>query len=179
MACGPRRSSGWAAIRASFVARRLSNAEYDYTIRDLTGQDLHVARQFPVRSANTAGFDNSVKPSTMSPALLNKYLQGARQIADHMVLKPDGLDFAPYSMQVETTGRNTPSSASWPSNAAQPTDYANYFEAAWRYRYRKALGIPMRRFASVRRRYEGERQISAAGLGHSARQGCRGTHRQA
>ena len=33
------------------LARRLSNAEYDYTIRDLTGQDLGVARQFPVDPA--------------------------------------------------------------------------------------------------------------------------------
>ena len=41
------------------LARRLSNAEYDYTIRDLTRQDMHVARQFPVDPANQAGFDNS------------------------------------------------------------------------------------------------------------------------
>src|SRR3984957_17456160 len=41
------------------LARRLSNAEYDYTIRDLTGQDMHVAKQFPVDPANQAGFDNS------------------------------------------------------------------------------------------------------------------------
>ena len=28
------------------LARRLSNAEYDYTIRDLTGQDMQVAGSF-------------------------------------------------------------------------------------------------------------------------------------
>ena len=56
------------------LARRLSNAEYDYTIRDLTGQDMHVAKQFPVDPANQAGFDNSGESLTMSPALLNKYL---------------------------------------------------------------------------------------------------------
>ena len=38
----------------------------------------------------------------MSPALLNKYLQAARQVADHMVLKPDGIDFAPHPMLAET-----------------------------------------------------------------------------
>ena len=38
----------------------------------------------------------------MSPALLNKYLRAAREVADHMVLKPDGIDFAPYPMLVET-----------------------------------------------------------------------------
>ena len=38
----------------------------------------------------------------MSPALLNKYLQAAREVADHVVLTPDGFDFAPYPMLVET-----------------------------------------------------------------------------
>ena len=37
-------------------ARRLSNAEYDYTIRDLTGVDIRPAREFPVDPANAAGF---------------------------------------------------------------------------------------------------------------------------
>ena len=52
--------------------------------------------------ANPAGFDNSGESLTMSPALLNKYLQAARGVADHMVLMPDGMDFAPYPMLVET-----------------------------------------------------------------------------
>ena len=84
------------------LARRLSNAEYNYTIRDLTGQDMQPTREFPVDPANPAGFDNSGESLTMSPALLNKYLQAAREVADHMVLTPDGIDFAPYPMLVET-----------------------------------------------------------------------------
>src|SRR5215472_2268639 len=54
------------------LARRLSNAEYDYTIRDLTGVDIQPAREFPVDPANQAGFDNSGESLSMSPALLNK-----------------------------------------------------------------------------------------------------------
>ena len=85
------------------LARRLSNAEYNYTIRDLTGQDHgQSTRQFPVDPANPAGFDNSGESLTMSPALLNKYLQAARAVAEHMVLLPDGIEFAPYPMLVET-----------------------------------------------------------------------------
>ncbi|MGD0183329.1 MAG: DUF1587 domain-containing protein, partial [Terriglobales bacterium] len=41
------------------LARRLSNAEYNYTIRDLTGVDLQPTREFPVDPANPEGFDNS------------------------------------------------------------------------------------------------------------------------
>src|SRR5438552_2898441 len=84
------------------LARRLSNAEYNYTIRDLTGQDMQPTREFPVDPANPAGFDNSGESLTMSPALLNKYLLAAREVASHMVLSPDGFGFAPHPMLVET-----------------------------------------------------------------------------
>jgi hypothetical protein len=124
------------------LARRLSNAEYDYTIRDLTGQDMHVAKQFPVDPANQAGFDNSGESLTMSPALLNKYLKAAREVADHAVLKPDGIDFAPYPMLVETDREKYAIQRIVGFYAAQPTNYADYFEAAWRYKYRIALKKP-------------------------------------
>jgi hypothetical protein len=124
------------------LARRLSNAEYDYTIRDLTGQDLNVAKQFPVDPANQAGFDNSGESLTMSSALLNKYLQAAREVANHAVLKPDGIDFAPYSTLVETDREKYAIQRILGFYAAQPTNYADYFEAAWRYKYRVALKKP-------------------------------------
>ncbi|MBY0374714.1 MAG: DUF1587 domain-containing protein, partial [Bryobacteraceae bacterium] len=83
-------------------ARRLSNAEYNYTIRDLTGHDLQLTKEFPIDPANPAGFDNSGESLTMSPALLNKYLQAAREVANRVVLQPDRLEFAPHPMLVET-----------------------------------------------------------------------------
>jgi hypothetical protein len=124
------------------LARRLSNAEYDYTIRDLTGQDLQVAKEFPVDPSNQAGFDNSGESLTMSPALLNKYLKAAREVADHAVLKPDGIDFAPYPMLVETDREKYAIQRIISFYTAQPTDYADYFEVAWRYQYRIALKKP-------------------------------------
>jgi hypothetical protein len=124
------------------LARRLSNAEYDYTIRDLTGQDMHVAKQFPVDPANQAGFDNSGESLTMSPALLNKYLKAAREVADHAVVKPDGIDFAPYPMLVDTDREKYAIQRIVSFYAAQPTDYADYFQAAWRYKYRLTLKKP-------------------------------------
>ena len=60
------------------LARRLSNAEFDYTIRDLTGVDIRPTREFPVDPANEAGFDNTGESLAMSPALLKKYLAAAR-----------------------------------------------------------------------------------------------------
>jgi len=131
------------------LARRLSNAEYNYTIRDLTGQDMELTRQFPVDPANTAGFDNSGESLTMSPALLNKYLQAARLVADHMVLKPDTIDFAPHLMQVESDHDKYAIQRIIAFYQAQPTSYADYFQAAWRYRYRAALGRPGATLAST------------------------------
>jgi hypothetical protein len=131
------------------LARRLSNAEYDNTIRDLTGQDMQVAKQFPVDPANTAGFDNSGETLTMSPALLSKYLQGARQIADRMVLKDDGIDFAPYAMRVETDREKYSLQRIMAFYTAQPTDIAQYFGAAWRYRHRAQLGHAGATLASI------------------------------
>jgi hypothetical protein len=119
-------------------ARRLSNAEYNYTIRDLTGQDLQVAREFPVDPANPAGFDNSGESLTMSPALLNKYLQAAREVANHMVLTPDTIAFSSHPMLVETDREKYAVQRIISFYARQPVKLSAYFEAAWRYKNRKA-----------------------------------------
>jgi hypothetical protein len=48
--------------------RRLSNAEYTYSIRDLTGVDsLDPAREFPVDSGAGEGFTNAAAALVMSP----------------------------------------------------------------------------------------------------------------
>lgn len=131
------------------LARRLSNAEYNYTIRDLTGVDIRPTREFPVDPANTAGFDNSGESLSMSPALLNKYLQAAHEVGDRMVLTPDGIDFAAYPMLVETDRDKYCIQRIVDFYRRQPTDYAAYFEAAWRYKYRAILGKPNATLAST------------------------------
>jgi uncharacterized protein DUF1587/cytochrome c len=77
------------------VVRRLSNAEYDNTIRDLTGVDLRPAREFPVDGSAGEGFTNAGDALVMSPTLLNKYLAAAKEIAAHAVLLLDGFRFSP------------------------------------------------------------------------------------
>lgn len=124
------------------TARRLSNAEYDYTIRDLTGQDLHPTREFPVDPANQEGFDNSGESLTFSPALMKKYVQAAKAIADHVVLTSAGLEFASHPVLAETDRDKFCVLRIVDFYKRQPTDYAGYFQAAWRYRYRAALGAP-------------------------------------
>ncbi|MBO0861082.1 MAG: DUF1592 domain-containing protein [Chloracidobacterium sp.] len=123
-------------------ARRLSNAEYNNTVRDLTGVDLRPAREFPIDPANQAGFDNSGESLALSPALMSKYLDAARRIANHLVLKPDGFSFAPYPMLVETDREKYAIQRIVAFYDRQPTDFADYFQSAWSYKYRSALGRP-------------------------------------
>jgi hypothetical protein len=131
------------------AARRLSNAEYNYTMRDLTGVDLRPAREFPVDPANQAGFDNSGESLTISPSLMSKYLEAARRVADHLVLKPDGFTFAPHPMLVETDREKYPIRRIVDFYDRQPTDFADYFGAAWRYKHRVALGRPSATLADI------------------------------
>ena len=124
------------------LARRLSNAEYDYTIRDLTGVDLRPTREFPVDPANEAGFDNSGESLAMSPALLKKYLAAARSVAENLVLLPDGFRFAGHPMLSETDRDKYAVLRIIDFYQRQPTDLAAYFRAAWRFQHRAARGQP-------------------------------------
>ncbi len=75
------------------VLRRLNNAEYTYTIQDLTGVLLVPAREFPTDGAAGEGFTNMGAALSMSPALVTKFLDAAKEIADHAMLLPDGIRF--------------------------------------------------------------------------------------
>jgi mono/diheme cytochrome c family protein len=122
------------------LVRRLNSAEYNYTIRDLTSVDIRPTREFPIDPANEAGFDNSSESLSMSPALLKKYVAAARQVADHLILKPEGFAFAPHPVQTDTDRDKYCVKQIVEFYYRQPTDYARYFLAAWHFRHRAALG---------------------------------------
>ena len=88
--------------------RRLSNAEYNYTVRDLTGVDLQPTREFPADGAAGEGFTNAAEALTdISPALFTKYLNASKDIADHVVLLPDGFRFSPSKTRRDWTDEGT------------------------------------------------------------------------
>ncbi|MCH1496271.1 MAG: DUF1592 domain-containing protein, partial [Rubripirellula sp.] len=76
--------------------RRLSNTEYDNAIRDLTGVDMlpTKAREFPVDSVGGEGFANVGDAMPMTPELVQRYHQTARDVAARAVLLPDGFRFS-------------------------------------------------------------------------------------
>lgn len=88
--------------------RRLSNAEFDATIRDLTGVNLRPTREFPADGAAGEGFTNAAEAlSDVSPALLTKYLNAAKEVAQHAVLLPDGFRFSAGKTRRDWTDEST------------------------------------------------------------------------
>lgn len=85
------------------VLRRLNNAEFNYTIQDLTGVSLEPAREFPVDSAAGEGFTNVGNALVMSPAMVQKYLDAGKEIASHAVLLPGGIRFSRFTTQRDWT----------------------------------------------------------------------------
>src|SRR6476469_1183934 len=108
------------------VLRRLSNAEYTYTIRDLTGVDLQPAREFPADGAAGEGFTNAAEAlSDISPALFAKYLNAAKAIADHAVLLPDGFRFSPADTRRDWTDEATAALRRFYAGVAPPDGKLN------------------------------------------------------
>lgn len=86
------------------VLRRLNNAEYNYTVRDLTGiGSLDPTREFPVDGAAGEGFTNTGSAQAMSPSLVTKYLDAAKEVAEHAMLLPDGIRFSPHTTRRDQT----------------------------------------------------------------------------
>lgn len=77
------------------VLRRLNNAEYTFTVRDLTDvASLDPAKEFPADGAAGEGFMNTGNALSMSPSLVTKYLDAGKAIASHAVLQPNGIRFS-------------------------------------------------------------------------------------
>lgn len=74
--------------------RRLTNVEYDYTIRDLTGIDYGFGREFLPDGGGGEGFSNIGDVLFTNPQQLDKYLTAARKLADHATIMPgSGIEF--------------------------------------------------------------------------------------
>ncbi len=118
--------------------RRLSNTEYNCTIRDLTGIDLQPAAEFPADGAAGEGFTNAAESLTdISPTLLSKYFEAAKDTAQHAVLLPDGFRFAAGKSRREWTDENTARLRSFYAGWAGPDgklDFTPYLQATIRFK---------------------------------------------
>jgi hypothetical protein len=83
--------------------RRLTSAEYTYTLHDLTGVALTPAKEFPADGAAGEGFTNAGAAGAMSPALLQKYFDAAKEVTSHVVLTPTGIRWSPSTSRRDWT----------------------------------------------------------------------------
>lgn len=82
------------------TARRLNRSEYTNTIRDLLGVEFRADRAFPTDDSGE-GFDNIADVLTISPLLMEKYLNAADRIATRAL----DLDKLPKPVEVGYTVR--------------------------------------------------------------------------
>lgn len=133
--------------------RRLTNAEYDYTIRDLTGQDYGVAREFQPDGGGGEGFANTGDTLFVNPSQLDKYLAAARKLADHATLLPGtGVVFHPQRVGLrgreQVKGQAQQALYVWYQKMSAPhlpkdgDDFreADYMLACWKWKHKDATG---------------------------------------
>lgn len=83
--------------------RRLTNPEYDATIRDLTGVTLGLTGDFEPDGGGGEGFANTGDVLFVSPRQFDRYLSAARSVADHAMILP-GSGFVFHSERVGVRG---------------------------------------------------------------------------
>ena len=137
------------------LPRRLSNTEYDLSIRDLTGVAIHATKEFPVDPAGGEGFNNTGEVLAMTPSLLNKYLGAAQLVSDHLVLKPGGMAFAPFPVTSYNERTKLTEQAIIDFYRQRDVRVGDYLEAAWRYRHRDERNVTLEEWA-VRRKLSGK-----------------------
>lgn len=120
----------------TILPRRLSNTEYDLSIRDLTGIAIRATAEFPADPAGGEGFDNTGEALGMTPSLLTKYLAAAQGVAQHLVLKPDGITFAPFPVTSYNERKKLTEQAIIDFYKKHEVKIGDYLEAAWRLQHR-------------------------------------------
>lgn len=118
------------------LPRRLTGAEYNYTVRDLTGVDIRPADSFPIDPASGEGFNNTGEALVMSPNLFKKYYAAAQHVAEHVVLTPHGMKFAPFSVVTLADQTKYHEQALIQFYEEHDVRYEAYLAAAWSFRHR-------------------------------------------
>ncbi len=133
--------------------RRLTNAEYDRSIRDLTGVDFGLASEFQPDGGGGEGFANTGDTLFVNPSQLDKYLAAARKLADHATILPgSGVTFHPQRVglrgQAQVKGQAQQALYVWYQKMSGPhlPSYdrelreADYMLACWKWKHKDLTG---------------------------------------
>jgi len=134
--------------------RRLTNAEYDCTIRDLTGIDFALAKEFPADGGGRRRFFQHRRRALRQPATARQILGGrAPSFADQASILPGtGIVFHPQRVGLrgpdQLKAQAEQSLYVWYQHKAEPhlpTDdddlrETDYMLACWKFKYRDQTG---------------------------------------
>ncbi len=120
------------------VPRRLTNSEFDNTIKDITGVDIRPTASFPLDPSSGEGFNNTGEALMMSPSLFKKYYGAAQQVADHALLTSTGIKFAPHAVTTFADRQKYFEQSILKFYDGHKIDYEDYLTALWLYKYRTA-----------------------------------------
>ncbi len=134
--------------------RRLNNAEYDYSVRDLTGIDFEFRKEFTADGGGGEGFDNLGDVLFINPQHLNAYFAAARKIAEHASITPGtGVEFHPIRIGARGPSQLKAGTESvlyrWYQERSLPylpkdgesLREDEYMLAAWQWKHRQQTGV--------------------------------------
>lgn len=136
------------------TVRRLTSAEYRYAIEDLTGVDVPVGIDASSDAVGGEGFANFGDVQFVQDTSVERYLEAARQVADHAVIGAGALGFyadpGRTGLELSALHRIEALYAARgfrvvSGEGGRPFGFDRYekaFYAAWVYRHRAVLGEP-------------------------------------
>jgi hypothetical protein len=136
------------------TVRRLTSAEYAYALRDLTGLDLKVGIDASSDSVGGEGFTNFGDVQFVEETNIERYLEAAKQVADHAVVGAGPLEFyadpGKTGLELSALSRINDLYAAKgfrvvSGEGGRPFGldrYGKAFFVAWYYKHRAALGDP-------------------------------------
>ena len=136
------------------TVRRLTSAEYAYALRDLTGLDLDVGVDASSDSVGGEGFTNFGDVQFVEETSIERYLEAAKQVADHAVVGAGPLEFFadPGKTGLELSalsringlyaGKGVRVVSGEGGRPFGLDRYGKAFFVAWYYKHRVALGDP-------------------------------------
>ena len=135
------------------TVRRLTGAEYGYTLKDVTGLDLDLTRDLANDSVGGEGFMNFGDVQFMQDAGMERYLEAAKIVANHAVIGAGpveffsdpgqtGFELSAISRVKDIYGKYGLRTVSGEGGIMFGLDkYTRALFLAWQYRYRNELSL--------------------------------------
>lgn len=144
--------------------RRLTGAEYDYAIQDLTGLNLELGSQFINDAVGGEGFSNVGEVQFLDESGLERYLEAAKTVATHAMIGASPLAFFPHrgltGLEISAMERiqevyRAHGFRKAAGEGAEPYGQDRYpkaFFVAWQYRHRQHSSKPKEELEDIAQR---------------------------